>query len=123
MQTVDEYLAKNASSSQLKEYQRVDNLVMQLVPGAEKVISYGIPTWKYKGKYLIYFAAYKNHMSIYPVFHEVLEEMKDQLGSFVITKETLKSRGTLQFTEDNQVPEILIKRIVTDSVRRIEGKL
>ena len=65
--TVDEYLNR-IEPSQRKQFERVRKIVKKLVPEAEEVISYGIPTWKYRGKYLIYFAAFKNHMSIYPYF-------------------------------------------------------
>jgi uncharacterized protein YdhG (YjbR/CyaY superfamily) len=37
------------------------------VPGAEQAISYGIPAFNLNGHYLIYFAGYKKHISVYPV--------------------------------------------------------
>lgn len=69
-----------------------------------------MPTITFKGKYLIYFAAYKNHMSIFGG----LNELEDKLGDF-----KLSHKGTLQFTEDNPVPEEIIREIVLRRVKQI----
>ena len=42
-------------------------LVHDCVPGAEERISYQIPTLTLDGRAVLYFAAWKNHLSIYPV--------------------------------------------------------
>jgi uncharacterized protein YdhG (YjbR/CyaY superfamily) len=117
MQTVEEYL-KHVTPTQRAEYERIRKIVKKQVPDADEVISYGIPTFKHNGKYVIYFAAFKDHMSIYPVFKGLLEEMKDGLGDFKITKETLKSKGTVQYTEDNLVPEVLVKELIKINLQR-----
>lgn len=115
--TVDEYL-HNLKPSQHAEYQRIDKIVRTIVSEVEEVISYGVVTWKYKGKYVLYFGAYETHMSIYPIGSEVIEAVKDELGSFVLTRATLKSKGTVQFSESNPVPDALVRAIV-DGRRRI----
>jgi uncharacterized protein YdhG (YjbR/CyaY superfamily) len=85
MTVIDEYLEK-VSLPQRAELARVRQIVKQVVPDAEETISYGMPTLKYNNQYLIYFAAFKDHMSIFP--------------------------GTIRFTADNPVPESTIKAIV-----------
>lgn len=104
MSTIDEYL-KNTTPPQRAEFERVRKIVKGMVPEAEESISYGIPAWKYKGKYLIYFAAFKNHMSVYPT-----------VGAVEATKGT---RGTHQFTEENPVPESVVIAIVTKRLKDI----
>ena len=42
-------------------------LVHECVPGAEEKISYQIPTLTLDGAAVLYFAAWKKHLSIYPV--------------------------------------------------------
>jgi uncharacterized protein YdhG (YjbR/CyaY superfamily) len=37
------------------------------VAGSEEKISYGIPTITLGGKYVVYFAGWKQHVSLYPV--------------------------------------------------------
>lgn len=117
MPTIEDYL-KNLTPSQHAEYERIRSIVKEMVPDVEEVLSYGIPTFKREGKYLIYFAAYPTHMSVYPVMKETLVELEGRLGDFKLTKETLKSKGTVQFSEDNPVPESLVKEIVKRSLKQ-----
>ena len=88
-----------------EQFERVRAIVKRLVPDADETISYGIPTFKYRGKYLIYFAAHKHHMSVYPT-----------IGGVEATKGT---KGTFQFTE--AVPEDVVTKIVTHRKSQIEG--
>jgi uncharacterized protein YdhG (YjbR/CyaY superfamily) len=108
MATVQDYLKNNTTASQRVQYERVEKIVKKLVPETEVVMSYGIPTFKYKGKYLIYFAAFKDHMSVYPT-----------VGVVEATKGT---KGTFQFTEDKPVPESIVKAIVLNRVAYIDTK-
>jgi uncharacterized protein YdhG (YjbR/CyaY superfamily) len=103
--TVDEYV-QGLTPGQRQQFERVRRIVKRLVPEAEETISYGIPTFKYRGKYLIYFAAHKNHMSVYPT-----------VGAVEATKGT---KGTFQFTEDDPVPEDVVVKIVSHRKSEIE---
>jgi len=107
MIVIDEYLQKQASPAQRAEYERIRKIVKQLGPDAEETISYGIPTFKYKGKYILYFAAFKTHMSVYPT---------TATKTVAATKGT---RGTYQYTKENPVPESIIKDIVTGRLKSI----
>jgi uncharacterized protein YdhG (YjbR/CyaY superfamily) len=103
--TVDEYV-QGLTPGQRQQFERVRRIAKRLVPEAEETISYGIPTFKYRGKYLIYFAAHKNHMSVYPT-----------VGAVEATKGT---KGTFQFTEDDPVPEDVVVTIVSQRKSEIE---
>jgi len=46
---VDEYVGA-LPSGQREQFQRLQAIVKRLVPEAEEAISYGIPTFKYRGK-------------------------------------------------------------------------
>ena len=108
MQTIEEYF-KNATTSQKAEYERIRKIVKEIVPEAEESISYGIPTFKYKTRPLIYFGAYPNHMSLYGG----IDFVREKLGDFKLSK------GTVQFTEDKPVPEAIIKEMVTKRLAQI----
>lgn len=95
MTVVDEYL-KSVTPGQKQALERVRGIVKQMVPDVEEAISYGMPTFKYKGKYVVYFAAFKKHMSLFP--------------------------GTLKFTEDKPLPEDVIREVVKDRLRAIEAE-
>jgi uncharacterized protein YdhG (YjbR/CyaY superfamily) len=65
-ETVDQYVAAQPETVQgiLKTLRE---RMKEWVPGGEEVISYQIPTIKVDGKAVVYFAAWKSYISIYPV--------------------------------------------------------
>ncbi len=105
MATLDEYL-QNITPTQRAEYERIRAIVKKLVPDVEEVISYGIPTFKHNGKYVLYFGAYKHHMSVYPVTGRIDEILGKEIANF------RTSKGTLQFTSDNPIPEPLLTKMI-----------
>lgn len=111
MTVIDDRL-KDATPAQRAELLRIRDLVKKLVPDAEEVLSYGMPTLKYKGRYLIYLNAFKNHMSIFPG-SALTEELRAKLTGFKLSK------GTIQFTEDNLVPDSIIEEIVNNRLKSI----
>jgi uncharacterized protein YdhG (YjbR/CyaY superfamily) len=111
----DDYLAK-LDRSQRSELNKIRTIVKEIAPDATEVISYGIPGYKYKGQYLIGFAAFKNHLSIFPTSSPI-ENLKDKLKGYKIAK------GTIQFNSDNPLPEFLIKEIIYDRLSGITNKL
>lgn len=118
MPVIDDYLDKHATPPQRAELERIRQIAKRLVPDAEEVISYGIPTLKYKGKHLLYFAAFKNHMSVFPG-SQLSEEIQNKLdlSKFKVAK------GTIQFTEANPLPESIIKELVMNRLEIInKGK-
>jgi uncharacterized protein YdhG (YjbR/CyaY superfamily) len=109
MKTIDEYL-KSIQPDQRKALQRVRGIIKECLPEAEETISWGMPTYKYKGKNIIHFAAFKNHMSIFGN----LDDIKDKLSDF-----TISSKGTLQFTVDKPLPKSIIQEIIKDRLARL----
>jgi uncharacterized protein YdhG (YjbR/CyaY superfamily) len=63
---------------------------------------------------LVYFAAFKNHLSFFPGSSTVA-----QLGEDVKKYQT--SKGTLQFTVDKPIPATLIKKIVKHRMKQNEA--
>ena len=78
-------------------------------PETEETISYNLPTFTLNGKYLIYFAGWKKHVSIYPI----------PSGTEAFNKEISKyadGKGTLKFPLDKPLPLKLIRQIVNNRV-------
>jgi uncharacterized protein YdhG (YjbR/CyaY superfamily) len=98
---IDRYL-ETISPSQKVELERIRGIVHQVVPGAVEEIKYGMPTLTYKGKRLLHFAAHTNHMSIFGSVNAVAKQ----------SNVTISNKGTLQFTEDNPIPESVIRDIL-----------
>ena len=102
--TIDEYIAGFPDHVQ-EILQKIRATIRKAAPEAEETISYKIPTFNLNGHYLIYFAAYKKHIGMYPVpigDTDFLEEIAPfQAG-----------KGTLQFPLDQPIPYKLITKIV-----------
>src|ERR1700687_4222735 len=74
-------------------------------PEATEAISYGIPTFKYKGG-LIAFAAFKKHCSLLPMSRSVMAPFRNELEGY----ET--SKGTIRFPVNRPPPAALLKKMV-----------
>lgn len=107
---IDTYL-NTLEPAQKDELQRIREIVHNTVPEVDETIDYGMPAFKYQGKYLIGFYVYKNHMSLFPTA-EPINSIKSLLGGFEISK------GTIQFSMTNTIPEPLIRKLL---LYRIDG--
>ncbi len=111
MSKINDYL-DHLTPAQKSQFERIRNIVNDVVPEANESFSYGMPAFKYKNKPLLYFGAFKNHMSVFPT-SEPIQKLNDKLSKF------LTSKGTLQFTENNPIPESLLKQILTIRINAI----
>ena len=103
--TIDEYIAQYPKDVQ-KILEEIRATVRKAAPKSEEKISYGIPTFTLAGKYLVYFAAYKNHIGVYPVPNKNKAFEKD------FARYKTSGKGTIQFQLDSSIPYKLIARIV-----------
>lgn len=103
---IDTYLEAQPTDAR-QALERIRKIVKQVVPKAEEVISYGMPAIKYHG-ILLYFAAFKNHCSLFPAEGKIIEQFKEELKGYITSK------GTIQFTTDKPLPASLIKMIVKE---------
>ena len=84
--TIDEYIEENPVDVQ-KILKNIKRVIIEAVPEAEETISYRMPSFKFRGKPLVYFAAFKSHIGIYPTpsgmdeFREELKNYKQGKGS------------------------------------------
>jgi uncharacterized protein YdhG (YjbR/CyaY superfamily) len=102
--SVDEYIATHPEDVQAI-LQRVRSTIRKAVPGADEVISYQIPTYKLHGGYVVYFAGWKQHYSLYPATDHLVAAFKDDLAPYKVNK------GTIRFPLSQPVPVKLIERI------------
>jgi uncharacterized protein YdhG (YjbR/CyaY superfamily) len=114
-QNIDEYIAGFPKDVQ-KILEKIRMTIKKAAPNAEETISYKMPTFNLKGQYLIYFAAYKKHIGLYPV----------PVGDAEFNKEVAAYRagkGTLQFPLDQPIPYKLISKIGKIRAKEIETKV
>lgn len=115
MTPFDEYLSE-ISQIDRAEFERVCNLVRRLVPEAEEGWSYGIPTFKYKGKPLLGFRAAKKHLSIFPYGKAPIEALQVELSGFSL------SSGTIRFTPQKPLPDSVLEKLIRFKQREIDER-
>jgi uncharacterized protein YdhG (YjbR/CyaY superfamily) len=93
--------------------QRLHKLIRTAVPGMEEHFGYGMPAFKYNGHPVLYLGVGKAHCALYG---EVPAGMKQQLAGFK------SSKGAIQFTPDNPLPDAVVREIVYAKVAQIEER-
>jgi uncharacterized protein YdhG (YjbR/CyaY superfamily) len=112
---VDAYIAKQPIAAQ-PVLQRVRRIIRKVLPDAEETISYQIPTYKRDGQYVVYFAGWKKHWSLYPVTERVRANLASELAAYELSK------GTVRFPLADPVPAKLVERIVRELARAAEAR-
>ena len=107
--TVDEYIVGFPGEVQ-EILQKVRATIKQGAPDAEETISYQIPTFKLRGKPLVYFAAFKTHIGLYPM-PTGAEAFREELATYT------SGKGTAKFPFAKPIPFDLIGKIVTFRVK------
>jgi uncharacterized protein YdhG (YjbR/CyaY superfamily) len=102
---VDEYLAA-LPAGQRAALNEVRKTVSSVAPDATEVISYKMPAFKYQGRMLVWYAAFKDHLSLFPASEKVLEELGEALKPY------FSGKGTIRFTMEDPLPTALVKKIV-----------
>jgi uncharacterized protein YdhG (YjbR/CyaY superfamily) len=109
----DEYLAGVAPEHR-KALERLADQIRKAAPGTEEVISYKIPTFKYRGKPLLYLAAYEKHCSVYPYTDRMMAECGDELAG------RTSGKGTIRFTARDPLPARLVTKLVKIRITEID---
>ncbi len=112
---IDEYLAgvPEPARGTLKKVRAVIRSAVS--PETTETISYGIPTFKYKGS-LLGFGAFSNHCSLFPMSPPVIVALKNEL------KDYQTSKGTIRFPVDKPLPAALLKKLVKARIAENERR-
>lgn len=102
--TIDGYIAAFPAEVQAI-LQQIRQVIHETLPGLGETISYGMPTFTLNGKYLIYIAAHKKHIGLYPA-PTGIEEFQEAVAVYG------GGKGTLKFPIDKPMPLDLIRRVV-----------
>jgi uncharacterized protein YdhG (YjbR/CyaY superfamily) len=99
--TVDDYIAAQPILTQTR-LGELRSAVLAAVPEADQVISYGIPTFKARGK-MVSIGAAKRHCALYGA---ALDAFPEELSAYDTAK------GTVRFPLDQPIPEQLVRKLV-----------
>jgi len=116
VRNIDEYIAAFPVNIQAR-LQEVRDIIKKAVPAAEETISYNMPAFKLNGVHLIYFAGWKNHISLYP-FSSAMEASLPEVAAYKIS-----GRGTIQFPVDKPLPVEFVEMIVKLREKEIRNKI
>lgn len=113
--SIDEYILSAPKEVQ-KKLESIRQIVKEAAPEANEKISYGMPAFNLNGKRLLYFGAFKNHVSLFPASSAANAAFKKDLADY----ET--SKGTVRFPLDKPLPLTLIHQIVEYRVKENQTK-
>ena len=115
IKNIDDYLAQLPDNQRIV-LEELRQTIKEAAPQAEEVISYQMPAFKHNGM-LVYFAAFKDHCSLFGGNSTLTTTMKEELKPYKTSK------GTIQFTVDNPLPAALVRKIVIARVQQNEDKV
>jgi uncharacterized protein YdhG (YjbR/CyaY superfamily) len=94
---------------------QIHQAIRTIVGDVPCVMCYGIPTFK-ATKNIIHFAAFKNHIGIYPG-PKIIVLLAADLMNYTTSK------GAIQFPHDKKLPMPLIRKITKASLRAYQATL
>ncbi|HEX2054012.1 MAG TPA: DUF1801 domain-containing protein [Actinomycetota bacterium] len=112
--SADEYLA--ALPREKREVlERIRETVHAIAPDVEDGFGYGMPGFKLGGKGLLWYAAWKNHYSLYPLT-EAMEAVLPKNGRY-----ENNDKGTIRFPAGGAFPFDLVEQLVKARVAEVKG--
>src|SRR5947209_16641560 len=103
--SVDDYLAALPEEPRAV-LAKLRTTIQAAAPEATETISYQMPAFKDHGRFLVSYAAFKDHCSLFPASKAVMESLGEELKPY------FSGKGTLRFTVDEPIPSALVERIV-----------
>src|SRR5437667_3094918 len=86
--------------------EKLRKTIKAAAPEATETIAYQMPAFKDHGRFLVSYAAFKDHCSLFPMSTAVIEAHGQELKPY------LAGKGTLRFHPDKPPPVALVKKIV-----------
>lgn len=112
--TVEQYVKQFPEATQNK-LNRFRSMILACCPDVEEKISWGAPTYYYRG-YLLQIAAYQKHIGFY-TSPEVIALFRDALSTY-----KTNHKNTMQIPIDQELPEALIKDMILAQVNINKAK-
>jgi len=86
-------------------------------PGAVESFGYGMPAFALDGKPFVWYAAWKHHVSFYPLSGATRRALAAEIEGFETS-----GRGTIRFRLDAPLPVALVKRLVKARLAELPKK-
>jgi len=103
--TVDEYMAA-LPDDRRAVLEELRQTIRAAAPEAKETIAYQMPAFTSHGRFLVSFAAYRLHYSLFPASGAVREALGAELTPY------LAGKATIRFRADARIPAELVTKIV-----------
>jgi uncharacterized protein YdhG (YjbR/CyaY superfamily) len=103
--SVEAYLAALPEESRVV-LEKLRETIKAAAPEATETIAYQMPAFRDHGRFLVSYAAFKDHCSLFPASQAVMEAHGEALKPY------FSGKGTLRFRPDKPIPAALVERIV-----------
>ena len=103
--SVDDYLAA-LPEERRTVMEQLRQAIKAAAPEATEQISYQMPAFRSHGQFLVSYAPYKNHYSLFPASQAVIDALGEDLTPY------LSGKGTIRFPAGAPLPAALVTRIV-----------
>ena len=113
--TVEEYLDA-VPAEQGAALRLVRDRLLDVVPDAEQVISYQVPTVRYRGRGLVALSVAKTHCSLHLMSPPLARQLEGSL------REGRLSGATLQFDAHAPLSEDLVRHIVAMRIAEVDAR-
>lgn len=113
--SVEEYIAALPAESRVV-LEHLRGTIRSAAPEATEAISYQMPAFRREGRFLVSYAAFKDHCSLFPASGAVMDALGEELQPYV------SGKATLRFTVDDPIPDRLVRRIVEVRLAEVEGE-
>ena len=106
LRNVDDYLA-SLPEDRRAGVEEIRRTVRAAAPNATETIAYNMPAFRsHGGQFLVSFAAYKAHYSLFPASDAVVEALGVEVQPY------LAGKGTIQFPASRPIPVRTVAKIV-----------
>jgi uncharacterized protein YdhG (YjbR/CyaY superfamily) len=111
--TVQDYLAA-LPNDQRAALEELRTTIRSVMPDATEHISYQMPAFKAGDRFVVWYAAFKDHYSLYPAS----EGVKASLGKEL--RKHFSGKGTIRFEYGEALPSAFVKKVVKTRMRENE---
>jgi uncharacterized protein YdhG (YjbR/CyaY superfamily) len=104
--TVEDYL-DTLPSDRRAAVENLRRTIRAAAPEATETIAYSMPAFRSRdGRFLVSYAAYKKHYSLFPASGAVVEALGAELMPY------LAGKGTIRFPAADPIPTALVTKVV-----------
>ena len=99
-----------------KGLKQIRAAIRAVAPNAVDDFSYGMPAFTLDGRHLVWYAAWKQHYSLYPIGSEIVRAHQAQVARYVAAK------GTMRFPVSEPPPLAVVKLLVAARMAELQAE-